>query len=105
MTQIGEAVAVALPPPADPEKHRVALRLVPLPVAKAPSAYPWWPARARSYGDAAFSAEITDGHHDGTLDGRGCVSFEDIPAGTCSFSFPEFYDDIEVALKNLTCTP
>jgi hypothetical protein len=106
VTQVGEGVAVPVPPPVQPEKqHQIAVRLVPLPVEKAPSAYPWWPPRVRSYGGTAFSADVTDGHHDGKLNGYGVARFDNIPAGTCSLSFPKFYDDIEAALKSLTCTP
>ena len=106
MPQVGEGVAGPDPPSTDPEKqYHIAIMLVPLPTASVHSDTPWWPPGKRSYTDLPFSADITDGHHDGTLDGAGVVAFDGIPEGTCSISFPQFYDDIETALKSLTVEP
>lgn len=81
-----------------PRTHRIALTLVPAPDVKARAAHSWWPARPPGYGGVAFAAEITDGHRDGALGSDGRVEFEGIPAGTCSFKFATFYDDVEEAL-------
>jgi hypothetical protein len=106
MTQVGEGVAVPVPPPADPQdQHRIAIMLVPLPTTSIHWDTPWWPPGKRRYAHLFFSADTTDGHHEGALDGSGVVRFDRIPEGTCSISFPQFYDDIELTLKNLTVNP
>jgi hypothetical protein len=69
----------------------------PAPDVKARASHAWWPARPPGYGGAAFAAEITDGHRDGALGSDGRVAFDGIPAGTCSFKFATFYDDVEAA--------
>jgi hypothetical protein len=57
---------------------------------------PWWPARSvEAYSSESFSAEITDGHKDGSLNGAGMVRFDGIPAGSCRFLFTKFYDEID----------
>lgn len=81
-----------------PKKHRFTLKLAPLPDGKDRSAYSWWPARPPGYASAKYSAEITDGHHSGSLDGDGAVKFEGIPAGSCRIEFAAFYDDVKTAL-------
>ena len=46
----------------------------------------------------ACSAEITNGHHEGSLDAQGVAQFGGIPCGNCSFTFVTFYDDVRKAL-------
>jgi len=56
----------------------------------------WWPSRrGEAYGSEPFSAVLTDGHRDGSLDAAGMVRFDDIPAGSCEFLFNKFYDEID----------
>jgi len=81
-----------------PKNHRFALKLMPLPDLKPRSAYSWWPPRPPDYANIPYSADITDGHHDGSLDGDGRMKFEGIPGGSCGVSFATFYDDVKAAL-------
>lgn len=56
----------------------------------------WWPVRlVEAYSSESFSAEITNGHKDGSLNAAGMVRFDNIPAGGCQFLFNKFYDEID----------
>ena len=103
MTQIGEGVAISVPPSVT-EAHSIAVRLVPFP-EKTPLSVTWWPERRCSYGGVLFGATLTNSSPTDGLGGNGSVFFSNIPAGNCEFMFPGFYDDIEESLKSLTCNP
>jgi len=56
----------------------------------------WWPKTPTAYyAKEAYSAEITDGHHDALLSIDGWTRYDSIPAGVCEFQFKKFYWDIE----------
>jgi hypothetical protein len=56
----------------------------------------WWPPKQQPpYAKEPFSAEITDGHKEGALNGQGSVRYDGIPCGTCTFKFKVFYKEIE----------
>ena len=75
-------------------RHWIVVKLVRMPDIK--DRHDWWPARrTEPYGSESFSAEITDGHKDGSLNSGGTVRFDNIPAGTCAFLFNKFYKEID----------
>jgi hypothetical protein len=75
-------------------KYGIRIQLIRLPdVGERPT---YWPTTTTGpYASERYSAEITDGHHDGSLDGQGSVRFDNIPSGSCSIRFPDFYVEIE----------
>jgi hypothetical protein len=75
--------------------HWIKVRLVPEPDLSARPDY--WRAKpvGESYPREEFSAKITDGPKEESLDGDGRIEYQGIPAGTCSFRFDEFFDAIE----------
>ena len=90
--------AVSSPVQPCPTHHWIVVRLIRLPDKKQRDS--WWPIRRHeAYASESFSAEITDGHKDGKLDGNGSVSYDNIPAGSCQFLFNQFYDEIDQFFK------
>lgn len=60
----------------------------------------WWPrARPLPYASEPYDADTTQGKKSGSLDGRGSVKFNNIPAGTCQFQFKKFHEKIEQYFK------
>jgi hypothetical protein len=57
----------------------------------------WWPAaQSGPYTSEQYSASLTDGPREGSLDGDGAVDAQNIPAGSCEFqATKDFYDEIE----------
>jgi hypothetical protein len=78
-----------------PTIHWITVRLLRLPDLKQRDS--WWPvAPSGPYAGVKFNAQITDGPHAGVLDPQGTATFNEIPAGTCSFKVDKsFYQDIE----------
>ena len=85
----------------EPDKqkvHWVEIRLVPLPDA-APRKNWWRPAQGVTYAQEPFTAEVTDGQKDSALGGGASARYDNIPGGTCSWTFTRFFDQIEKAFK------
>jgi hypothetical protein len=55
----------------------------------------WWPARRQAFAFEAYSADLPDGQHVGTLDAGGVALFTGLPAGSCDVRFPRVFEDIE----------
>jgi len=56
----------------------------------------WWPKNvALPYSGEAFEMQLTNGDRKRTLSQQGNVEFMSIPAGSCTFKCPSFYDEIE----------
>ncbi len=77
-----------------PLKHWIRIQVVPRPDLKQRPAY-WAPVGSNPYVTEAFTAQITDGHHDGELDGGASVRFDRIPAGSCQVTLQEFFKPVK----------
>jgi hypothetical protein len=57
----------------------------------------YWPAKegGSCYAAERFTATITHGPDDGSLDGQGTVRYDDIPAGSCQIRFHKFHEEIQ----------
>jgi len=76
--------------------HSITVRLA-LPPENCPK---WWPTPGPvPYNHETYKGNLTDGEHFGLLDGSGAATFQQIPAGSCQFQFPDFYLNIEQYFK------
>lgn len=81
-----------------PTRHWIVVKVIRKPDKK--QRHGWWPARrTEAYSSESFSAEITDGHKDGSLNSTGMVRFDNIPAGSCQFLFNKFFEEIDQFFK------
>lgn len=61
----------------------------------------WWPKDPGGfpYPYEPYSAEITDGHKDSSLDVGGSTRYDCIPAGSCSIQFKQFLQTVQQTLQ------
>ena len=87
-----------------PRTHYIQIRLVRF--ADKKTRYPYWPPRLyEAYGSEPFGSDLTDACVEGSLGGDGVKRYDNIPAGTCSFQFHRFLDEVSEYLKSEIAKP